>query len=422
MRKLWLIIRREYLTRVKTKAFIFSTVAVPFFTIGIFVLQIYTSRRQADRTLKVAIVDEAGGLGTSILQGLHGKLPNGQPEFDVVKVLDRPPAGEQESLRAEIESGSLDALLVVPPHVTGGSPAELYTRNASEMLFDASLNRALTHAVIARRLGEQGIKLADVGRAVQGVEMKVIKVSAQGEAEEEGQTFIIAIAVGMLLYVTLIVYGVTTMRSVTEEKSSRVIEILVASVRPFHLLMGKILGVAAVGLTQYAIWAAGAGLLTAYGVGMASALGPGASLPPFHLPWTLLIFMVVFFVFGYLLYASLYAAIGAMVSNDHEAQQAQLPVTLLIVGAFLLFNVVLRDPNSPLSVGLSLVPFFAPILMMLRIAIQVPAGWQIGLSIGISALTTIALIYLAARIYRVGVLMYGKRPSLRELVKWLKYT
>lgn len=422
MRKLWLIIKREYLTRVKTKAFIFSTVAVPLFTVGIFVLQIYTSRRQADHTLQIAIVDNAGGLADSIVRGLDGKLPNGQPEFAVVKILDRPRVEEQDKLRAEIENGRLDAFLVVPADVARGAPAELHTTNASEILFDTSLDRALSHAVIARRLDERGIRLPDVGKAVQGVEVKLIKVSAQGETEEEGQTFIIAIAVGILLYVTLIVYGVTTMRSVTEEKNSRVIEILVASVRPFYLLMGKILGVAAVGVTQYAIWAAGSGLLAAYGVSVASALRPGASLPHLHLPWTLLVYMVVFFVCGYLLYASLYAAIGAMVSNDHEAQQAQLPVTLLIVGAFLLFNVILRDPNSPLSVGLSLVPFFAPILMLLRIAIQMPPLWQIALSIGLSVLTTVGVVYLAARIYRVGVLMYGKRPSLVELVKWLKYT
>jgi ABC-2 type transport system permease protein len=422
MRKLWLIIKREYLTRVKTKTFIFSTVAVPLFTVGILVLQIYTSRRQADHTVKIAIVDNAGGLADSIVQGLNGKLPNGQPEFAVVKVLDRPRAKEQESLRAEVENGELDAFLVVPAGVINGAPAELHTTNASEMLFDTSLDSALSHAVIARRLDERGINLPDVGKAVQGIEVKLIKVSAQGETEEEGQTFIVAIAVGILLYVTLIVYGVTTMRSVTEEKNSRVIEILVASVRPFYLLVGKILGVAAVGITQYAIWAAGAGLVAAYGVTMASSLRPGASLPQLHLPWTLLVYMVVFFLCGYLLYASLYAAIGAMVSNDHEAQQAQMPVTLLIVGGFLLFNVILRDPNSPLSAGLSLIPFFAPILMMLRIAIQMPPLWQIGLSIGISVLTTIGLVYLAARIYRVGVLMYGKRPSLGELMKWLKYT
>jgi len=422
MRKLWLIIKREYLTRVKTKMFIFSTVAVPLFTVGIFVLQIYTSRRQADRTLKIAIVDNAGGLADSIMKGLNGKLPNGQPEFAVVKVLDRPRAEATESLRAEIENGNLDAFLVVSADVIGGAPAELYTTNASEILFDTSLNRALSHAVIARRLNERGIKLQDVGKAVRGVEVKLIKVSDQGETEEEGETFITAIAVGMLLYVSLIVYGVTTMRSVTEEKNSRVIEILVASVRPFYLLMGKILGVAAVGITQYAIWAAGAGLVAAYGVTVASNLRPGASLPQLHLPLTLLVYMVVFFLCGYLLYASLYAAIGAMVSNDQEAQQAQTPVTLLIVGAFLLFNVILRDPNSPLSAGLSLVPFFAPILMTLRIAIQMPPLWQIGLSIGVSMLTTVGTVYLAARIYRVGVLMYGKRPSLGELMKWLKYT
>jgi ABC-2 type transport system permease protein len=193
-------------------------------------------------------------------------------------------------------------------------------------------------------------------------------------------------------------------------------------VRPFPLLAGKIVGVAAVGLTQYAIWGTVTGLIAAYGAAMASAFRPGSSMPPLQLHVSVLAYMVVFFLCGYLLYASMYAAIGAMVSNDQEAQQMQTPLTLVLVAAFLLFNVVLRDPSSPLSVGLSMIPFFAPILMMLRIAMQTPPFWQIALCIGISVVTTAAVVYVAARIYRVGVLMYGKRPSLVELTRWIRYS
>ena len=423
MRKLFLVIKREYLTRVRTKGFIFSTVAVPLFAIGIFAFQIYTATRQASHTLKIAVLDNAGGLADSIERNLDSKLPNGQPAFQVVKKMERPPAAQQDAVRSEVERGDLDAFLVLPAGLAEGKPpAEFHTRNPGEISLSDSIERAVSNTVIALRLHERGLNVPDVGDVMKGVDLKLIKVSAGGETEEKGQTFITALVVGMLLYTTLIIYGVTTMRSVTEEKSSRVMEILVASVRPFHLLTGKILGVAAVGVTQYAIWATVSGIIAAYGVTMASAFRPGSSMPALQIHTSVLAYMLVFFFCGYLLYASLYAAIGAMVSNDQEAQQLQTPLTLLPVAAFLLFNIILRDPSSSLSVGLSMIPFFAPILMMLRIAMQTPPFWQIALSIGISLLTTAAVVYFAARIYRVGILMYGKRPSLVELVRWMKYT
>jgi len=423
VRKLWLVIKREYLTRVRTKAFILGTVALPLFSIAVLAIQIYTAKGQADHTLKVAVVDNAGGLAEAIAKGLDGKLPNGQPAFQVVKALERPAGGELDDLRNQVKSGQLDAFLLVPEGATQGkAAAEFHTKNPGEITMTDSLDRAVSDAVIAQRLHERGVNAQDVGQLVKGLEVKLIKVSSAGETEEEGQTFVTAIVVGMILYITLIIYGVTTMRSVIDEKSSRVMEILVASVRPVHLLMGKILGVAAVGLTQYAIWVALAGLVSAYGVTVASLFRPGASLPSLTLPWALLPSMIVFFLCGYFLYASLYAAIGAMCSTDQESQQLQTPVTLLLVAGFLLFNIILHDPNSTQSFILSMIPFFAPILMVLRISMQTPPLWQIALSIAISILTTAGIISFSARIYRVGILMYGKRPSLVEVVRWLKYT
>ncbi|HEY6293265.1 MAG TPA: ABC transporter permease [Terriglobia bacterium] len=423
MRKLWLVIKREYLTRVRTKAFIVGTIALPLFSIGILAIQIYTATRQTDHTLKVAVVDDAGGLADAVAKGLNGKLPNGQPAFQVVQTLERPAASELDDLRTQVQNGRLDAFLVVPEGATEGKAgAEFHTTNPGEITITDSIDRAVSDAVIAQRLHDRGVNVQDVGQLVKSVEVKLMKVSAQGETEEKGQTFITAIIVGMILYITLIVYGVTTMRSVIEEKSSRVMEILVASVRPLHLLLGKILGVAAVGLTQYAIWVVLAGLVSAYGVTAAAMFRPGASLPPIHMPWAVLASMMAFFLCGYFLYSSLYAAIGAMCSNDQEAQQLQTPVTLLIVAGFLLFNIILHDPNSTPSVVLSMIPFFAPILMVLRISMQTPPLWQIALSIAISILTTAGIVYFSARVYRVGVLMYGKRPSLVELARWLKYT
>jgi ABC-2 type transport system permease protein len=212
------------------------------------------------------------------------------------------------------------------------------------------------------------------------------------------------------------------MRSVLEEKTTRMVEILVSSVRPFQLMMGKIIGIAAVALTQYLIWTASGSLLAGFGAGMAAALQPGTQLPKVHLPFALLAYVLFFLLGGYLLYASLFSAVGAMVSNEQDMQQAQAPVTLLIIVPVLLFGLVMRSPNSTLAVLLSSIPFFSPILMPLRIALQTPPLWQIALSVVLLALTTLGVVHISGKIYRVGILMSGKRPSLVELSRWLKYS
>jgi ABC-2 type transport system permease protein len=257
---------------------------------------------------------------------------------------------------------------------------------------------------------------------VRGSDIKLVKVTKQGETEEQGQTLVISLVGAVVLYMTLLLYGVSTMRSVLEEKTTRIIEMLVSSASPAYLLAGKILGVAAVGLTQYLIWTVTAGLVAGYSGAMARAFRPQTEMPEVHIPTALLVYLVVFFLAGYFLYASLYAAVGAMVSNEQDAQQAQLPVTLPIIASIALFNLVFRDPNSTSSVVLSLVPFFAPILMLFRIALQTPPFWQIALSLFLLFLTTLGVVIVAGKIYRVGILMYGKRPSLVELIRWLRYT
>ncbi|HEV2177866.1 MAG TPA: ABC transporter permease [Terriglobia bacterium] len=423
MHKLWLVIKREYVTRVRTKAFVIGTIAIPLFTVGIFAITIFAQSREADHTLKIAILDNVGGLSTPIAAGLTEKLKNGQPVFEVVKSVNRPASSDAAGLLNQVQTGGLDGYLMIPADaVDGKGAAEFHTKNPGEITFSDSINRAVSDAVIARRLENKGVQVGDIGGVVRSVEVKLMKVTAHGESEEKGQTFVIAVVMATLLYATLLMYGMTTMRSVMEEKTTRIIEVLVASVRPFYLLAGKILGVAAVAVTQYTIWTAAGGLLGAYGATMASAFRPGASMPAFHLPPAVLVYLVLFFLAGYLLFASLYAAVGAMVSNEQEAQQVGTPITIIIVAAFLLFNVILRDPSSRLAVILSLIPFISPILMILRIAMQMPPFWQIALSLGLSLLTTIGVTYLSAKIYRVGVLMYGKRPSLVELLRWMKYT
>ncbi len=419
MRKVWLIIKREYITRVKTKGFVFGTIAVPVFSIGLMVFSIFLATRLTDRTVRLAIIDNVGGLSSAVAAGLNVRLPNGKPEFEVVRTITQPQSEEpvRKELRAAIRADRLDAYLVV-----NGDKAEFHTKNPSDFTLVEPITHAVHNAVLASRLEARGLHVNEIGEVTRGTNVKIIKITKYGEAEEFGQTFITAICLAMLLYMTLIMYGVITMRSVLEEKTSRIVEILISSVRPFQLLTGKILGVAGVAFTQYMIWITSAALLGTYGAVVVNTLRPTADFPHIHLSAGLLIYPMIYFVLGYLLYASLYAAVGAASSSDQDAQQLQMPVMLPLLFSFIMFNMVVRDPNSHTVVLLSEVPFFSPIIMVLRIAAETPPFWQIGLSIVLLALTTAAVAYVSARIFRVGILMYGKRPSLVELLRWVKYT
>lgn len=426
MRKVWLVVKREYLTRVRTKGFIISTIALPLFTIGLLLFPLFMAKRQAAQTLKLAILDQAGGFAAAVAERLDRKLPSGQPEAQVVRTLDKPRPEEEAKLREELHTqvtqGKLDGFLIIPQDVLKGKPASFHTRNPGDIGLADSIRQAVSHAAVAQRLKDQGVQVENVSELIREVELTLVKVTKEGEVEEKGQTFVTAMIMILVLYMTLLVYGLATLRSVLEEKTTRVVEILVSSLRPFQLLMGKMLGVGAVGFTQYLIWTLCGGLLAGYGATVAAAFSPGASLPRFQLSVSMLTYPVIFFLTGYFLYAALYAAAGAMVSSDEEAQQVQLPMTLMVVVAFMLFSVILRNPSSTASIVLSLIPFFSPILMVLRIAIQTPPFWQIALAIGLNLLTTLGIVYFAAKIYRVGVLMYGKRPSLVEVFRWLKYS
>ena len=420
MRKIWLIVKREYLTRVKTKGFVIGTIAVPLIGVGFAFMTAFLSARQPTQTFRLGIVDESGELAPSIRSSMNAKLPNGEPEFSVLQTVDRPasPGAAEENLRGQVNSGSLDGYLVVPADLD--SPIELHTRNPNNLRLIAPLTAALDQALIMARLQARGIRVNDTGDIFQTADLKLIKVTRTGESVERGQTVGISIALVMLLYFALLMYGIITMRSVLEEKTTRTMESLISTVRPFQLLAGKILGVAAVAFTQFLIWMTALALVFTYGAFL-SAMS-GVPISGVHIPVSLLIYALIFFVLGYFMYASFYAAIGSACSNEQDAQQLQWPATLPLVFSVVIFGVVLSDPSSHASIVLSEIPLFAPILMTLRISVQTPPFWQIALSIALLIAAIVGVVWVSARVYRVGVLMYGKRPNLPELLRWLRYT
>jgi ABC-2 type transport system permease protein len=420
VRKIWLVTKREYITRIKTKGFVFGTIAVPVLSVGLILFSIFLATRLTDRTVRLAIIDNVGGLSNAVASGLNVRLPNGKPEFEVTKSVVQPPSEEpvRKELRAAIRRDLLDAYLVINP----GGKAEFHTKNPSDYTLVQPITRAVHDAVLASRLGTRGVSVEEIRDVAPNMDVKIVKITKYGEAEEFGQTIITAVSLATLLYTALIMYGVITMRSVLEEKTTRIVEILVSAVRPFQLLTGKILGVAGVAFTQYLIWISSAALLGTYGAVVVNTIRPTADFPHIHLSAGLLIYPALYFVLGYLLYATMFAAVGASVSSEQDAQQLQMIIMLPLIFSFVMFNMVLRDPNARAVVLLSEIPFFSPIMMVLRVAAETPPFWQIILSVFLLVLTTTGVAYLSARIYRVGILMYGKRPSLVELVKWVKYT
>ncbi len=422
MRKIWLIVKREYLTRVKTKGFVIGTLLIPFLGIVSVALVAFLASQGSKAKFRIAIVDNIGGLGESIEQELNTPAKADKPQFTVTQSIEQPSssAAAEEDLHAEVNSRALDAYLVIPASL--GQPVELHTRNPSNFRVIAPITAAVNEALIEARLNVRGIHVKDLSEVTRGAELQVIKVSAGGEAIEKGQTIGVAIGLVVLLYMSLLMYGIITMRSVLEEKTTRTMEVLISSVQPFQLLTGKILGVAGVAFTQFLIWVASLGLLLSYGAVMAAMFNPGSSFPAIHIPLSLLISAVFFFFGGYFLYSAMFAAIGAACSNEQDAAQLQWLAMGPLVFTMMIYWTVLSDPSSKASVVLSEIPWFSPILMPLRISIQPPPIWQVVLSVVLLLLAILGVIYFSAKIYRIGVLMYGKRPTLPELVRWVRYS
>jgi ABC-2 type transport system permease protein len=309
------------------------------------------------------------------------------------------------------EKGSDKAYLVLGPGVLDHEEPQYYAKNLSDFSLGA-LRQAVSAAISEHRLLRAGFDADKISSMMKPVGLKTFK---EGGARQD---FMVAFGLLFFLYISVLFYGLFVMRGVIEEKQSRIVEVVISSVKPIQLMLGKLIGIGLVGLTQISIWAIAAGLISVFGARVFA--GQGARIP--NIPVSLLVYFVVYFILGFFLYATLYAIVGAMVSSEEEAQQIQFPVTMLIIVPMLIFGVIMSNPNSGTSIALSMVPFFAPTLMMLRISLVSPPLWQVLLSMVILMATTLCFVWAAARIYRVGILMYGKRPSLAELGRWLRYT
>ncbi len=420
MDKLLAIIKREYFTRVKSKGFILGTILTPLFMAGIAFLPMLMFGKGERNVYRLIVLDQTKE--TALYQRAEKLLTEDNATSDRFEVSREAIAGDklearQQELNAEIKADKLGGYIILAPDVLDTGKIEQRAKNANDFAVIGRIRSALKQTVSEERMRRVGISPEKVTEVSKDISINFI--NDQGERETPLAKWVLSFAMGIILYISILVYGLYVMRGVMEEKQSRIIEVLLSSVKPFQLMLGKVTGIGLVSLTQVTIWVGSMFVISSIAAAQAMAFGD-FKIP--RIPFSMVIFMLVFLVLGYFLYSTLYAMVGAMVSSEEDGQQAQMPITILLVLPYILSSFVLSKPDSTIAIVLSMIPFFSPILMFMRITVQQPPWWQIALSIVLLIGTIFGAIWFAAKIYRVGVLMYGKRPSLPELIKWLKYT
>jgi len=435
MHKIFAVIRREVLTRVRTRMFLIGTILGPILLASLVVLPVIIAGRDRDARRIVVLDTDGAGLGARVELVLaasrRGDRPDGQPRYVVSRVEAQGRVqAVLDSLVAltgmrDLGAASPTGVVVVGDEALVSDTLRYYGANAQSESDMRMLGATLATAVRLERLAREGVDPAVVGRAMLPIEVTSQRVSQGRLTGESGESsFILAYAMLMILYITLLLYGQQMMTTVIEEKSSRINEILVSSLRPFELLLGKVTGVGAVALLQVGIWAGAAFLLARYRLEIATLLGatPDAmmSAPIPAIPPDLLVVFLLFFVLGFLLYSALFAAVGATCSSLQEVQMAAMPVTLLIAGGFIVVISLLDDPTGSASRIMGLVPLYAPFVTPVRWSLDAMSVGELLVSLFVTVLGVLGVAWIAGRIYRTGMLMYGKRPSLGEIWRWVR--
>jgi ABC-2 type transport system permease protein len=429
--KLLVVARREYLSRVKTKAFWIGTIILPLFMLVVTVVPSLLIAKLRG-SLKVVVVDETGKLGAPLIERLAKTAAPAAPSPEIterreasnIQVELVPRAGEEAAQRAALDRRVLDQEIdawvwISDAGLSKDDPvAEYHGESVSNFVTQEQLSRALSAVARESWLTEAGYDVQKIEQLTKDVDLETTRVTAEGGRAEGGLAgFFFAYILFFMLYVTMMIYGQQVMNGVLEEKTSRIVEVIVSTLQPFELMLGKLLGICAVALTQILIWFGTATIFTLPG---AIAAMPMLSTLP-QLSFTIVANFVGFFVVGFFMYATLYAAIGSAFNDIKEAQQAASSMSFFFVMPVILMFPVINDPDGALGTIVSLIPPFTPLLMMLRVAVKTPPAWQIALGYVGAIGFALFMVWVAGKIYRVGILMYGKKPTLKELVRWVRY-
>ena len=443
MNKIKLIIQREYLTRVKKKSFLIMTLLAPVLLAGMIIIPVLIMTNQGKEEKKIAIIED----GTRFFEGKINSTE--YLKFDYLTDV------RFEDLKKNFSDLGYNAVLYISPKVSAAPDAvQLISHKQPSLEVTEYISSSIEKVIEHEKL--KTFNIDDLDKILKTVETKIrlktIIINEAGEEKETSTGIAMAIAYigGLLIYMLTFIFGAQVMRGVIEEKTNRIVEVLISSVRPFQLMMGKIIGIALVGLTQFFLWIVltMAIVTTVQGVllnksgnlqekisqttemvpgaaGQTEALQMNQAAQIFEtlgaVNWGLILFsFVIYFLGGYLLYASLFAAVGSAVDNETDTQQFMMPITIPLLLALFIAMGAFQNPDSQLAFWCSFIPFTSPIVMMARIPFGIHT-WELIVSISLLILTFIGTTWMAAKIYRTGILMYGKKPTYKELWKWLRY-
>jgi len=431
-KKLFAVIRREYLIRVRTKGFIIGTLLTPAMIILIFSGIFIFAKVFAPSTKKYVIVDQSGRIYEEFTSMFTDTLRNGQPKFIFTerKISSRNQDAEFEELQRMVRAKEIDGYFIIPEDIIDTRIVRYSARSVSNFDEQRDFTRALSRIVTNNRLENKGLSPEEIRKemAMGSVSLVSRQVTEQGEIEKSGvSSFILTYFLTYILFLLIMIYGQTLMRSVIEEKTQRITETIISSIKPIELMVGKLVGICLLGLTQLVILGLFVLAAAAYGEPVFVKFGVNAPevldvIRQINFSPAVFSFMLIFFLLGFVLYAVFYAAIGAIVNTEDEGQQFQFPVIILVLlGYFMMFSVA-QNPETSRALWMSLIPFFTPIVMFARIAVSdpiIPSGAY--LSIFTMLVSVVLTIWVVSKIYRVGILMYGKKPSLKEALKWVRY-
>jgi ABC-2 type transport system permease protein len=424
-RQIFLVLKREYITRVRSKGFIWATILVPVGFAAFIGIMVFIAVWESDVSFEVAVKDETGNVAES-LQTLNERRYLDYSHLAV------------DSLRTMVQQELITGYIVITEeNITEDRNPELIYSGSGGMEFILSVESDFRQVI-----REEKLRRADVSEEIQQIyetriSLDTRRLTREGEEQDDDTIFLsfVGMILGIIIFVAIFSYGGYITRGVIEEKTNRIIEVIASSVKPIELLTGKMAGVGALAITQLGIWIlAFFGISSIAGPVAMALMEPGqftgdmaaaeADLPAFFnlpsLETSLIIYFVLFFILGYLLYSSLFAAIGSAADSDTDTQQLMMPVTIPIMIAYFIMFHTWRSPDSVLSVVSSIIPFFSPILMITRIAITDVPFWQISLSIVLMILTFAGTMWLSSKIYKVGILSYGSTVGYKDLIKWIR--
>jgi ABC-2 type transport system permease protein len=410
----WLVVaRREFLERVRTTWFLIATLLGPLGIAAVILLPAWLG--DAQETARIKVVDRTElGLGSGVAWAIG--LVSADVKLEVAA-----PDTPEDALVALVRDGEIAGYLIMPKDALAGGTVVYSGRNAADMRFVFTLREVVNMAVRSARAERAGLSRLEVAELFAPASFDARHTTGRREATSGAASFVIGYAVMFILYMAILLYAVNVLRSVVQEKTSRAVEMIVSAAPPHSLMLGKVTGVGAVGLFQLGIWAVLGFVLIRYREGLLALVGiAGGGLEIPMIPPAAVALILAYFVLGFFFYASLYAAIGAMVSSDQEAQQAQTPLVILLVIPVVMVNLVTSDPSGTIAQVLTLIPFSSPVLMPMRYLLGGAGPADLAASIGILAVAIAGAVWIAARIYRVGILSHGKRPSLREVARWIR--